>query len=171
MIVRDLSRLTISRGRGEEIAAACAILALLGLLAVFGPRLPANHIFTWNILDSILGVVIGGPLCVFWIASAKSYTLTLAGPANRATYKASSLTVEMSDACDLTEITEIRIETTRKSYDNSFMFEIMHFVLRRGRLMPASQKSWKNGGHDEAARACAEFLGPGVKVTRVDAAH
>ena len=43
------------------------------------------------------------------------------------------------------------------------MFETMYFVLHDGRLMRASQRSWKNGGHDEAARAYGEFLDRGLR--------
>lgn len=170
MISSALGRLTISRGRFVEIATVCIVLILLALFVVFRPQIPTNHILTWNKLDSIIVMVVGGPPCLFWIASAKSFTLTLLGSANRATYKASSFTIEPSDMCDLTAIAEVRIETTRKA-NNSFMFETMYFVLHDGRLMRASQRSWKNGGHDEAARACGEFLGLGVKVTRVDTAR
>ena len=82
-----LGRLTISRGRFVEIATACIDPILLALLVVFRPQIPANHILTWNELDSIIVLVVGDPLCLFWIASAKSFTLTLLGSANRADRK------------------------------------------------------------------------------------
>ncbi len=168
MIKSDAKRLTISHGRRAEVIGACGVMLAIALMTAFGPMIPANPILTWTKIDTVICLGVGGSICLFWIASTQASLLVLEGPANRGTFKISSMLVQTREECLLAEIQEIRIEMTRRSYNDRFWFEVMYLVLRDGRMMRASPRAWRKGGQDEEARACAEFLGKGIKVTRGD---
>ena len=158
-------RLTVTWPRARSVAGALATLAGIALLCWRGPRLPPNPILAWRSGDAIGVMLIGAPLCLYWLASARNCRLDLSRPAGGASFATRSLLAETVEHCGLQDIVGLRIHANRSTIDG-FMFETLTFVLADGRRMQASPRSWRKGGWERLAADCAQFLGGGAPVSR-----
>jgi hypothetical protein len=157
-------RLIIAKSRLAGFAAACAVLAVVVLLAAIGPSIPPNRLIVWHRYDSIAWIAIGVPLCLLWMASLKSSELVLDRSTGTATFSAIWLTGQIHEDCRLSDIGKILTQRT-SGYFNGAMYDAVYFVLRDGRRMQASPKVWLKSP-EPTARACAGFLGSGVEIDR-----
>jgi hypothetical protein len=157
-------RLIIAKSRLAGFAAACAVSALVVLIAAIGPSIPSNRLIVWHQYDSIAWIAIGVPLCLLWMASLKYSELVLDRSTGTATFSSVSFTGQIHENCRLSDIGKILTQRT-SGYFNGAMYDAVYFVLRDGRRMQASSKIWLKSP-EPTARACVEFLGGGVEIER-----
>ena len=163
-IITEPDRLVIVKGRGAGLLAASAALVGVIILGFIGPAIGDTSYIKGS--NFIWWGIIGGPLCLLWMASVNSGRLELDRKLDRASVSTWSSTNSTFDSCALSDIQKVIVETRRSGISKGLAHDRMYFELHDGRKMQASLVKRLPGNWDAAAQACAEFLGAHVKIVR-----